>query len=70
MAQEPAKQAPAPAKDGAKPAKTNDMMNLFATSIVEDDSSGKLAKSLKDVGAKDLLWDAIDVRERLKGKMR
>ena len=50
--------------------KPDDMLNLFATQVVEDDSVGKFASSLKDIEASSILKDAIDVRDRLKGSVR
>jgi len=58
-------------KEPQKPAKMpDDMLNLFATEVAEDSSLGKFAASLEDIEAADILKNALDVREKLKGKRR
>lgn len=69
MAEEVSKKTPSK-EPGNQPKKPDDMLNLFATQVAEENVLGKFAASLRDIDAADLLKDAIDVRDRLKGRRR
>jgi hypothetical protein len=45
----------------------DDLSNLFATEIADDDGTGKLAKTMSDVDAQDLLKEAQDLIDQLGG---
>ena len=46
---------------------TDGMMDLFAATAVEDCSQGKFAAGLKEIEAKEVLRDALWIRDRLNG---
>jgi hypothetical protein len=46
---------------------TDGMMDLFAATAVEDSSQGKFAAGLKEMEAKEVLRDALWIRDRLNG---
>jgi hypothetical protein len=45
----------------------DDLSNLFATEIADDDGTGKLAKTMSDVDTQDLIKDAQDLIDQLGG---
>ncbi len=62
-----------PAQSGGqdkKPKDSDAMLNLFATQVVEESPLGKFAASLQEIEATDILKDAVNIREQLRGKKR
>jgi len=59
-----------PATQGEQPRKSDAVLNLFATEVVEENTLGKFAASLKEIDVQNLLSDATDIRDRLRGKKR
>jgi hypothetical protein len=56
--------AAAPANQGGN---KDAVLNLFQTEVKEDNVLGKLADSLEEIDAADLLKRATDIRNKLKG---